>query len=172
MRRGAQWALGVGASLFAMAAGAALTRKSAPSIWMNAPQPAFPRRPMTRLPLRTIRADITLSLPGGGGTEGASGARPDLIFNPEPCRRFWSADCHPQSRTSAAQTPRQSRRLALRLFRGGHRRSALRRRAGIHDGLLHPLAHQPAPRLSVGQQRLFWAAVRRYSLPSRPPRLR
>ena len=50
-------------------------------------------------------ADITLSLPGGGGTEGASGARPDLIFNPKALPPVLASGLPSPIADVAAQTP-------------------------------------------------------------------
>jgi hypothetical protein len=77
--RGARWALGVSASLIAMAAicGA---RADVRSIDLDKCSTAC-------LPPATAEdewtGDITLSLSGGGGTAGANNARPDLILDPK-----------------------------------------------------------------------------------------
>jgi hypothetical protein len=84
VRRGARWALGVGASLIAMAAmGGA--RAEVRSIDLdNCSTACLPAAADDAVAAKDDPpADVVLSLPGGGGTEGASGARPDLIFNPK-----------------------------------------------------------------------------------------
>jgi hypothetical protein len=84
VRRGARWALGVGASLIAMAAmGGA--RAEVRSIDLdNCSTACLPAAADDAVAAKDDpTADVTLSLAGGGGTEGASGARPDLIFNPK-----------------------------------------------------------------------------------------
>ena len=84
MRRGARWALGVGASLFAAAAmGGAYAEVSAIDLdeCSTACLPAAANDAVAAKD--DLTAGITLSLPGGGGTEGANDARPDLIFDPK-----------------------------------------------------------------------------------------
>ena len=85
MRRGAQWALGVGAALIAMAA---VGGASADVVFIDldecSTEAAFPSRSMTQAAAEDdAAASITLSLFGGGDADDPSGLRPDLIFDPE-----------------------------------------------------------------------------------------
>jgi hypothetical protein len=82
VRRGARWALGVGASLIAMAAigGACADVRSVDLDDCSAiclPAAADDAAASEDNPA----ADIILSLSGDGGTAGAGDARPDLMFN-------------------------------------------------------------------------------------------
>jgi hypothetical protein len=106
VRRGARWALGVGASLIAMAAiGGACAEVR--SIDLDNCSTAC-------LPLVTDDAaaaedesagDITLSLFGGGGTEGADDARPDLIVDPKDLPPVLVSGLPSPIANVAAQTP-------------------------------------------------------------------
>lgn len=84
MPRGARWALGLGASLFAIAAMDGAYAEVFPIDLDNCTAACLPVATNDAAGAKdNPTADITLSLPGGGGTEGASGARPDLIFDPK-----------------------------------------------------------------------------------------
>ena len=172
MRRGARWALGVGASLFAIAAMDGAYAEVFPIDLDNCTAACLPVAIMTRAGAKdNPTADVTLSLSGGGGTEGSQGrpARSDL--RPEtPCRRFWSAYCCPQSGTWR-QNP-DSEGVSPYAFSAEviTRRTPFMRKHS--RGSPSPLRSPAGSATFCGQQRLFPAIVRRYSLPSRPPRLR
>ena len=81
MRRGAQWALGVGAALVAMAA---VSGARADVSFIDLDQcsaDCVPSATDDAAADEDESADVTLSQFGGGGTEDASGVRPDLILD-------------------------------------------------------------------------------------------
>ena len=138
---------------------------SAQSIWMNAPQVAFLPQSVSRpSPRATPRSGITLSRLG----DDANDPNSTLIFDRRAVPTAL-ADGLPSALPLRAVRP--PKRAAFRLMTFSRTSSTfgtLPTRAFSSS----PHAHQPAQRLSVGQLRLFWAAVRRYSLPSRPRPLR
>ena len=106
MRRGARWALGLGASLIAMAAISG-ARADVRSIDLD---------DCSRLCLPAASgdeaadedespADVTLSLPGGGGTAGANDARPDLVFDPKVVPPVLASGLASPIAEVAAETP-------------------------------------------------------------------
>ena len=81
MRRGAQWALGVGAALIAMAAVGGARADVVPIDLDECSASCIPSATDDAAAVEDASADdITLSL-SGGGTDDASNVRPDLIFD-------------------------------------------------------------------------------------------
>jgi hypothetical protein len=84
VRRGARWALGVGASLFAMAGmGGACAEVRSIDLDSCSTTCLPPTTDDAAAAEDESAGDITLSLLGAGRTESAADARPDLIFDPK-----------------------------------------------------------------------------------------
>jgi hypothetical protein len=79
VRRSAQWALGVGATLIAMAAVGGARADVVP---IDVDKCSTSCVSPTSDDEAALAGDITLSLSGGGGAGDPSGLRPDLIFDP------------------------------------------------------------------------------------------
>jgi hypothetical protein len=79
VRRGAQWALGVGATLIAMAAVGGARADVVP---IDVDECSTSCVSPTSDDDAALAGDITLSLSGGGGAGDPSGLRPDMIFDP------------------------------------------------------------------------------------------
>jgi hypothetical protein len=80
VRRGAQWALGVGGAVIAMAAVGGVRADVVP---IDMDKCSTSCVSPTSDDEAALAGDITLSLSGGGGAGDPSGLRPDLIFDPE-----------------------------------------------------------------------------------------
>ena len=80
MRRGAQWALGVGGALIAMAADGGARADVVP---IDVDKCSTSCVSPTSDDESALAGDITLSLFGGGGAGDPSGLRPELILDPE-----------------------------------------------------------------------------------------
>ena len=165
MRRGARWALGIGAGAGRDSGGAARARTSVPSIWTSAPEAALPPQSMIRLPMRTTRRpSVTLSLFGGGGTDDPNDAQFRSDLRPEghaagPGR----TDCRPRSRPSARRPRRvpASRLTTFSRTSSTFRSPPTRGRSRRPPLSLHPLARQPEPLTDV-----LWAGQALFEPPS------
>ena len=106
MRRGGRWALGVGASLMAMGAmgGACAEVRSIDldNCSTACPPPAADNAAAAE---DGSAADVSLSLFGGGGTEGANDARPDLLLDPKALPPVLVSGLPSPVAAVAAQTP-------------------------------------------------------------------
>ena len=144
-----------------MAAGSGAARTSIPSIWTGAPEAAVRSRSVSRPSLRTTPRPASPLSRFGGDADDPNSA---LIFDRKAVPAAL-ADGLPSALASAsAEAPGARGVSPYRLFADVIDVPNSGRRALFP---LHPHGHQPAQRRSVGQPRLFWAAVRRYSLQSR-----
>ena len=82
MRRGAQWGLGVGAALIVMAAAGGARADVRFFDLDQCSENCVPSATDAAAAVKDESAVVTLSQLGGGGTEDARGARPDLILDP------------------------------------------------------------------------------------------
>jgi hypothetical protein len=83
VRRDARWALGLGASLIAIVAVGGACAEVCSIDLDKCSTACLPPATDDAAAAEESAGDITLSLFGGGGTEGVNGAHPDLILDPK-----------------------------------------------------------------------------------------
>jgi hypothetical protein len=105
VRRGARWALGLSASLIAMGAISG-ARADVRSIDLDECASCLsPAADEAAAAEDEAAGDVTPCLFGGGGTEGATDARPDLIFDPKAVPRVLVSGLPSPITDVAADTP-------------------------------------------------------------------